>query len=208
MINSILLRRAVAAACLALAFPLSATAQSNGSSNTVSADSDSDYSWIPYTRKGYWGINVGRPSYDDALCTPGFSCEDPSLGGKIYVGGQFNDWLGVEIGYVNLGSMERNGGNTKAQGINMGLVGTLPLNNSFSMFAKVGTTYSWTDVSADVGGEGKEEGFGLSYGAGLAFNLSPRTQLLAEWGRHEIQFADQKDGEDVDLYSVGVKFRF
>lgn len=193
------------------AMPLAASAQdssydnSRTRDNTYNSDADNSRSWLPYTRSGYWGINLGQPDFQKN-CTPGFNCDDSNIGGKIYTGGQFNKWLGAEIGYVNFGKLERNGGDTKAQGVNLSLVGTVPLGDVFSVFGKVGTTYSWTKTDGVVGPTGKENGFGLSYGAGVGFNLSPRSQLLAEWEKHRMQFADQD--ADVNLYTVGLKFRF
>jgi len=189
--------------------PISAMAQDTYSGNqgysSSSSASPSDKSWLPFTRSGYWGFNLGAPDYEKH-CAPGFSCKDPDVGGKIYLGGQFNQWLGVELGYVNVGKLERNGGDTSAQGANLSLVGNVPLGEVFSAFAKVGTTYGWTKTEGAVAPTGKEEDFGLSYGAGLGFNISPTLQLIAEWDRHNFKFTDQK--AEVDLYSVGLKFRF
>ena len=200
------LSRALFAACIALAVPMTAFAQVKlGSANA----NDDDYSWLPYTYKGYWGVNVGQTNYH-LDCNPGFSCDDSPIGGKIYLGGQVVDWLGVEIGYVNLGSMERDGGETDAQGITAVAVATLPMGPHFNLFAKAGTTYTLTDTDI-VGVPGsniKESGFGMTVGLGAAYNMTPRSQLLLEWGRHEVQIADQNDDVSVDLYSVGYKVRF
>ncbi|MDE2598438.1 MAG: porin family protein [Rhodocyclaceae bacterium] len=162
-------------------------------------------SWLPYTYNGYWGVNLGAPDYEKH-CAAGFGCNDPDVGGKIYIGGQFNQWLGAEIGYINVGKFDRNGGDTTAQGVNISLVGTVPVNNVFSVFGKVGTTYGWTKTEGAIAPTGKKDDFGLSYGAGLGFNLSPQTQLLVEWDRHNFKFVD--DRADVDMYSVGLKVRF
>lgn len=199
----------------AVLLPLGAMAQS-GTSGSTSGAADNTYqrssyqnahnkSWLPYTENGYWGFNLGAPDYEKN-CTAGFNCKDPDVGGKIYIGGQFNRWLGLEAGYVNVGELERNGGDTSAHGLNVSLVGTVPFNDVFSAFAKVGTTYGWTKTEGAVGATGKRDDFGLSYGAGLGFSLSPRTQLLVEWDRHDFKFVDQR--AEVDMYSVGLRFRF
>jgi hypothetical protein len=206
-----LLRRPALIAFAALV-PLSAFSQTSSNydsarsaDNSYNRNADSSRSWLPYTHGGYWGFNLGTPDYEKN-CASGFTCDDPSVGGKIYTGGQINKWLGAELGYINFGKLERNGGDTKAQGINLSLVGTIPVGEVFSVFGKVGTTYGWTKTDAAVGATGNENGFGLSYGAGLGFNLNPRTQLVAEWDKHEFKFADRR--ADADLYSVGLKFRF
>lgn len=198
--------------CAAVLLPLGAMAQSDtskGAANTTyqrsAYNNKYNKSWLPYTENGYWGFNLGAPDYEKN-CTAGFSCKDPNVGGKIYVGGQFNRWLGLELGYVNVGELRRNGGDTSAQGLNLSLVGSVPFNDVFSAFAKVGTTYGWTRTKGDVGETGKKDDFGLSYGAGLGFKLSQQTQLLVEWDRHDFKFADQR--AEVDMYSVGLRFNF
>lgn len=193
-----------------LAMPLVAVAQnSNSGSGNSRSYSDSsnmnDKSYLPFTHSGYWGINLGASDYEQH-CTPGFACNNPDIGGKIYVGGKFNKWLGAEVGYVNVGKLERNGGDTSAQGINLSLVGTLPLNKAFSAFAKVGTTYGWTKTEGNVGATGKKDDFGLSYGAGVGYNVTETMQVVAEWDRHNFEFADED--AKVDMYSVGLKMRF
>ena len=61
----------------------------------------------------------------------------------------FTQYLGAEFGYVNLGKMRRGGGSTKAHGLNVSLVGRVPL-GAFNVFGKLGTTYSRTEVSASA----------------------------------------------------------
>jgi OOP family OmpA-OmpF porin len=199
------------ALCVAIVLPLSAMAQTTSGESysnrgyQSSASASNEKSWLPFTSSGYWGFNLGTPDYEKN-CQPGFSCSDPDVGGKIYTGGQFNKWLGMELGYVNFGELERNGGDTKAHGVNLSVVGTVPMGTVVSAFAKVGTTYGWTKTEGVIGRTGKADDFGLSYGAGLGFNLSAQTQLLVEWDRHNLKFADRDS--DVDMYSVGLKFRF
>jgi len=169
----------------------------------------SSKSWVPYTSQGYVGINLGTSEYDTACYGP-FSCENPDVAGKIYVGGQFNPFLGMEIGYVNGGKSYRNGGRLTAQGLNVSVVGNLPVSNRFDIFGKIGGTYGWTDTSASpllLGYEtGSRNGLGLSYGAGVAFDLDKRNQLLAEWDRQEFRFRPGTDS--VNLYTVGWKYKY
>lgn len=165
-------------------------------------------SWIPYTSNGYFGANLGRSDYG-GRCIGGFECDRRDWAGKIYLGGMVSPYVGVEVGYAHLGDSERNGGRLRAQGLNLSLVGHLPVGQTFDVFGKVGTTYGWTDTDAAAGtgvNTGSERGFGVSYGAGLAFNLSRNWAAVLEWDRTRYRFADGR--ENVDLYSAGVKYRF
>lgn len=163
-------------------------------------------SYLPYTTGGYVGLNLGESDYS-ADCNIGFSCDDGKFAGKAYTGGMINRYVGVELGYLHMGNVNRDGGSARAHGLNLSLVGHLPIANAFSAFGKVGSTYGRTRVSNTDGNNGSDTGFGLSYGAGLAFNMTRNWSAVLEWERHEFDFAGN-EGQDVDLTSVGVKYRF
>lgn len=165
-------------------------------------------SWLPYTTNGYVGVNVGRSHYGGS-CTPGFGCDRRDWAGKIYLGGMVSEYVGVEVGYSHLGDSDRHGGRLRAHGINLSLVGALPVSQAADLFGKVGTTYGWTKTSAAAGTDvdtGNERGFGLSFGAGVSFNLTRNWAAVLEWDRTRYRFEEGR--ENVDLYSVGVKYRF
>jgi len=172
------------------------------------APGEGNFSVIPYTSHGYIGINVGKPDYDVG-CVGGFSCSDSSTAYHLYTGGMFNRYLGAELGYVNLGEMERGGGKTEAHGINLSLVGRLPL-GVVHLFGKVGATYSRSEVTASpLSGlaTGKDKGWEPSMGAGVGFDLSPRSSIVLEWNRHQVRFVGAGK-QDVDTTSIGYLHRF
>lgn len=53
---------------------------------------------------------------------------------------------------------------------------------------------------------GSENEFALSYGAGVAFNITRNWAAVLEWDRTRYRFADRR--ENVDMYSAGVRYRF
>ena len=65
------------------------------------------YSLLPYTRRGYVGINLGKPEFDLACGSGGYNCGDPSVAGYVYTGGLFTDWIGVELGYLHTSNADR-----------------------------------------------------------------------------------------------------
>lgn len=185
---------------------LSAIALSLQTLPATAADGDTSKSWMPYMSGGYVGINLGSPRFDDKNCAGGFSCDDPDLGGKIYTGGMFNRNFGLELAYVDMDALERNGGESEAHGFDLSIVGSLPLNNTWNAFARLGTTYGRTKTSGAVGSTGEESGWEPSYGFGVGVNINPRTEVLLEWDRHRFEFVDRE--ADVDLVSLGLKYRF
>ena len=189
-------------------------AQAGGSTTATSPTTgprlsgEGGYSLIPYSTAGYIGVNVGRPDYELG-CVGGFSCSDSSTSFNIYTGGMFNQYLGAEVGYVNLGKMRRGGGTSKAHGVNLSLVGRLPL-GAFNVFGKVGTTYGRTEVSASpLSGiaTGRESGWAGSYGAGVGYDLTPRSSIVLEWARYDMRFAGVGKRE-VNTTSLGYVHRF
>jgi len=166
-------------------------------------------SWVPYTTSGYVGFNAGRPEYK-LPCSAAFACNDPDASFHIYTGGMVNEWLGAEVGYLYMGKADRQGGVTRGHGINLSVVGSVPVGQSFKVFGKVGTTYGRTTVSASSAANepvGDEDGFGLSFGAGAQFDFAPQWALVAQWDRHHMKFAG-RDRENVDAASIGVKYKF
>jgi opacity protein-like surface antigen len=167
----------------------------------------SSYSVLPFTSYGYVGLNLGTSRWDGP-CATGFECDDSKFAGKIYTGGLISRMVGLELGYINFGSPNRSGGEYRAQGVNLSVVANLPV-DPVNLFARFGTTYGWTKANAAPGSgvaSGDENGFGLAYGAGIGFDISPQLQITAEWDRNNFRFAH--DNEDLDLYSVGLRYKF
>jgi len=185
---------------------LAAYAQTSGSVSGQTSGSPSG-SWIPGTSYGYVGGSVGRTDYDLGGCV-GFSCDDKATGFKLFTGGRFSRYFGIELGYVNLGEADRNGGHVKAQGANLSLIGNIPVADNFNIFGKLGGIYGWTKTSTVIPGvaAGKDDGVGLSYGASLQFDITKTVSLRADWDRYRLKYVGQR--EDADLYSVGVVFKF
>lgn len=171
---------------------------------------DDGYSMLPFTRRGYVGINLGRANYHGHCGADVLGCDDPKISGKVYTGGMFNDYLGIELGYLHMGKAERTAARGDAQGINLSLVGRVPLGTAFSAFAKGGATYGRTHVSSEQPFKlpgSSESGWGGSYGAGLGFELSRQSALVLEWERHRFHFAGDSK-QDVDATTLGYMHRF
>jgi len=184
----------------------SAMAQS-AAYNTASANR---VSYLPYTSAGYVGVAVGQSKYKVGNGTGLYSSDDKDTAFKLYGGGMFNQNFGLELGYVNFGEIDRAGGNTKAHGLNLSLVGKAPVGDRFDVFGKLGTTYGWTRTSSAAGSGvrgGKEDGFGVSYGVGASYYFTPQVAATLEWERHDMKFAGTgRDG--IQAVTVGLKYQY
>ena len=167
------------------------------------------WSLLPGTRRGYVGLNLGRPDFREDCPATGFACDDADLRMHLYTGGLLNDWVGVEFGYQNEGKAERAGGDTKAQALNLSLVLHAPIER-FHVYGKLGALYGRTEVSAAAGttlATGKETGWGSSLAVGAGYDLTPSSGVVLEWARNRYRFAGDVR-RNVDSLNLGYVYRF
>ncbi|MBW8720568.1 MAG: outer membrane beta-barrel protein [Polaromonas sp.] len=183
------LTRTLSATALAVAALAAATgvqAQSS-STSTSSASASSNYSfYAPGSR--YLGLNIGQSDFSVPNGAGAFPSDNKDTSYNIYGGSYFNNNFGVELGYTDFGKMNRGGGQTEAEGINLSLVGRLPLSNSFNLLGKLGTTYGRTRVSAlPASGlaTGNQSDWGLSYGIGAEWAFTPAVSAVLAWDEHK-----------------------
>lgn len=194
----------------ALAASLPAAAQSTGTGVRPSWGEGNSSLWAPGSGRTSIGLNLGRSEYQVGCGNLPLGCDDEDRYIHLYGRSMVNDYLGAELGVLDMGNIDRGGGSTKAQGINLSLVGRAPLGNRFSLYGKLGTTYGRTRTSAaPLSGlaEGTEHGFGLAYGAGVSYDITPRLSAVLEWDSHDLRFAG--GGRDpVRATSLGLQYRY
>jgi OOP family OmpA-OmpF porin len=170
-----------------------------------------------------------REQADAAIGSAGATVSSSNLdrndvGYKVQVGYQFNDYFAVEAGYVDLGKEEYtahiSGGRVnvegKASGYNLDAVGSYPFGNGISLFGKFGLINAEVKVDISASGPGGSASDSESvtkvkqvYGVGVAYELYQNIAIRAEAERYANLGAGDKTGEtDVDLFSVGVSYRF
>jgi OmpA-OmpF porin, OOP family len=190
---------------------------------------------------GYWTFGIGagqtRGAFDEiglnnrnSTTTPPNSTTSYSLatdrrdaGGKVFVGRQFNRYVGMELGYFNLGKFGWQttttpagtmAGEIRAQGVNLDLLGTLPITTNLSALGRVGGTYARTrsqyastgavTVLNSTPSERKGQ---LKLGLGLQYAFTDNFQMRAE--AEEYRVADGLDGRGkVKMYSVSLVVPF
>ena len=176
---------------------------------SVGAQAQTNYSlYGPGTN--YVGLNVGRSDFSVGNGIGLFPSDNKDTVYNIYAGRYFNKNLGLELGYTDFGSIARGGGTTKANGVNLSLVGTLPLSNSFNLLGKVGTTYGRTDASSlpfSGVASGSESGFGVSYGLGAEYVFNPQLSAVLQYDAHQLKFAGT-GRERIGATTVGLRYRF
>lgn len=202
------LTRTFTATLLAAAAMAAATGVQAQSTN-AGASASTNYSfYAPGSR--YFGLNIGQSDFSLPNGTGAFPSDNKDTSYNIYGGSYFNNNFGLELGYTDFGKINRGGGQTEAEGINLSLVGRLPLSNSFNVLGKLGTTYGRTRVSAlPASGlaSGTESDWGLSYGIGAEWAFTPALSAVLQWDEHNMKFVGT--GKDrVSTTSLGLRYRF
>lgn len=190
--------------CIAVAALAAGAAQAQGSG------SDSIYNL--YGRgTTHIGFNAGLTDYKLNDGTGLFGSDDNSTAYNVYIGSYSVDSnMGMELGYSDFGKVNRAGGSTKANGINLSLIGRLPVGNSFSLLGKVGGTYSRTDVTAASGSgvtSGSESGFDWSYGVGAELAFSRQWSGVLQYDEHRVTYAGDVS-DRIKVTSLGVRYRY
>lgn len=164
-------------------------------------------SWLPFTTNGYVGAGVGRARYKGD-CTPLLTCDDRDTTWKAYVGGRVYNIVGVELSYLDLGNVDRNGGSASAKVADASLILNAPLGRFFGVFARGGGGYAWTRTSSAIPGfdTGRRSDFDWGYGAGVNVNFTRNWTLRGEWQRQQVRFTNER--EDIDLWTAGLNYRF
>jgi OOP family OmpA-OmpF porin len=183
----------------------------------------------------YGGANVGRsratidnPRITSSLLTGGFATssitnDDRSTGYKIFGGYQFNQNFSLESGYFDLGKFGFTAttvpagtlsGNIKLRGLNLDLVGTLPITEKFSAFGRAGVNYAQArDAFTGTGAvrvtnpNPSKRDTNFKVGLGLQYAFTESLAMRTEVERYRINDAVGNKG-DIDQISVGLVYRF
>jgi OOP family OmpA-OmpF porin len=152
---------------------------------------------------------------------------DPGV--RAMLGHRFGRHFALEAGYAWLGGFQYTNqvsapttgalnAEVRLVGLFADAVGLLPLGAGFTALAKVGVVGSETRVFRSVSGtvtpapqsptNAVNDGANLKYGLGLQFDLNKVATLRLEWERF-VGLGETDTGEfDVDVYFVGMLFRF
>lgn len=158
----------------------------------------------------YIGFNVGQSNFNLNNGNGAFGIERSKNTYNLYGGSYFNDFIGLEVGYADFGRINRGGGQTKADGFNLGLVGRVPLVSSFNLLGRLGTTYGRTEVSSNIASgvvAGKETGWGGSYGVGAEFLFNPQLSAVLQYDEYNLKFAGGTR-DRINTTSLGLRYRF
>ena len=185
----------------------------------------------------YVGGSIGRSAatIDDGRITSGLAAEglattsisdrDRDTGYKLFGGYQLNRNFAVEAGWFDLGKMGFTAttsppgtldGEGRFDGVNLDLVGTLPVTDRFALLGRLGVanvrTRGTFSTSGAVllpysGSNPSARHTDLKFGGGVAWRLTQAWELRAEAERFHVDDSVGNRGH-IDLFSVSVVYRF
>jgi len=155
--------------------------------------------------------------------TTSITHDDTDAAYKVFGGYQFNPYFGLEAGYFNLGQFGFKSatsptgtldGRMKIDGVNIDMVGTLPVNDQLSLLGRLGMhnartrdTFSATGAVAlsDTSLEMTEKNY--KAGFGFAYKFSQSMSLRGELERYRVNDAVGGKG-DINVASLSLVFPF
>jgi OmpA-OmpF porin, OOP family len=185
----------------------------------------------------YVGGSIGRSAatIDDArirsgllgqgLSTTSISENEHDRGYKLFGGYQLNRYFGIEGGYFDLGRFGYTAttvpagtlnGNIRSRGLNLDLVGTLPIVDRLSVLGRIGVTSIQSRDAFGASGAARvpyananpsERSANVKVGIGLAYDITDALSIRGEAERYRLRDAVGNRG-NVDLFSVGLVYRF
>ena len=183
----------------------------------------------------YAGGNIGRTDADfdiprniSPFVGPGVvvnsgSQDDRDRGYKLFGGYQLNRNFAIEGGYFDLGNYDYRltttpagtfNGDLRVRGLNLDLVGIIPVSERFSVFGRVGAAHARSKSSFSRTGafpltttSRNEKDTNVKYGVGLQYAFSDALSVRAEYERYRINDPVRNRGH-IDMASLGLVYYF
>lgn len=167
----------------------------------------------------YGGIGAGRSYTDINAGSISGAKDEKDTAWKFFGGYQFNRYLGVEGGYVDLGKASvsgTSGGIPAAATLDSKVwqaaaVGSLPLGQQFALTGKLGVARADTDVGGNIGAMPigtTDHNTAPTYGLGMRYDINSKIGVRAEWERFRLGGGSFAGKSDADLFSVNALYRF
>jgi OmpA-OmpF porin, OOP family len=185
------------------------------------------------TSNWYGGLNIGQTHEsinDGAIANreiggglTSITDDDRDNGYKLFAGYQLNDNFALEAGYFDLGQFgsraikDQVGAlktRTKTKGFNVDLVGSLPMTEKLSAFARAGVHYSeakdrfqGSDNVVVTDRHRRERDVDMKWGGGLQYDFTQKFAMRLEAERYAINDVIGNNGK-ISMYSLGAIYRF
>lgn len=168
-------------------------------------------------------VRIAQNLNDQGFNTTTLTEDSHATGYKAYLGFPLHPNWAVEAGYFDLGRFGFNAttvphgsltGSARIRGLNLDLVGTMPVTDRWSLMGRVGAAYAQTQarfgstgaVAVSHPASNRKETH-YKYGLGAQYAFTPALSLRLEAERYRVNDAVGRRG-DVDLVTLGLVYRF
>lgn len=161
----------------------------------------------------YAGITVGRAKtknpYAGASVTKDVDTAAPSL----LWGYQFaKNWGAEAFFFTGAGKLDvnsLNGRRASLNGVAFGVngVGTIPINDKFSVYGKLGYAFIKTEVNPGTAAAGDKRNT-VTGGLGGLYNVNKEVGIRLGWDRYELSTNGGQQKPETDVWSVGGIMKF
>ncbi|MCO4174437.1 OmpA family protein [Aeromonas veronii] len=170
----------------------------------------------------YIGAKSGWVHGKNACESHRITCDNDALGGGVFAGYEFRDWLSFEAGYNYFGKMKADypalanstiiaGYTGRVQGIELGIKPQYNLSENVSLFAKTGTLAWWTDVKgSEVGYQhnAHDKGWSPMLGVGMEAAISNDLSARVEYQWFHNVGGGDTGGSSINMLTVGLSYHF
>lgn len=155
------------------------------------------------------GLQPGKAQVSIGCGASLLPCPDPQAA-QLAASSRGLRW-NVELGAIQLSPAQaaRTSLAPARQGLNLSLVGSRPLfGSSFSLYGRLGTTYGVSEgTGAPATAFSPEGGYGLSFGAGISYDVTPKLSATFGWDSHELRLGGGSR-DAVRATSLGLQYRY
>ncbi|MCL1113224.1 MULTISPECIES: OmpA family protein [Shewanella] len=166
----------------------------------------------PWYVGGGLGVNNYQHNCDDAL-----TCgEDDPYAWDVFGGYLFNEYMGIELGYRDLGNADWTGSDNNmydvgAAGVSLGVVGFYPLADKWALSSELGAYSYLLENKKEINGENlSESDIALFVGAGVDYNVTSNLKVQAKYRRYEGLDASVLNNlrMDSNYWGLALSYRF
>ena len=154
----------------------------------------------------YIEADIGRSGVSDSE----ISLDESAGAFRVAAGYQPIKWLAIDVGYIDFGSVDASvpdplgqpvSVEAEANGMELALVGRIPLGDRFAVTARAEKIW-WDSKVRALGFTETDSGNDFGFGAGAELTLNDSFTITGTWQSFDFS------GTDVDLLSIGLRFYF
>lgn len=165
--------------------------------------------WLAHAEGFYAGadLGLGMPS----LKTPNGVDKDSQAVAGVMAGYRFNRYFAVEGQYTGIGKVTDNvHGSVKADALSLSAVGSVPLNDAFDVYGKLGVAATKSKVSG-ISAYDNATHTGATYGLGAEYHYDKTLSMRVGWDHYKAEVDVTGGGSksfDSNVTSIGVIYAF